>query len=297
MSFAPQIPYLQIPELVLIPADAFKDGLPSGPISVKPFGTLVALGVYLGAYLAIRHGKRRKLDERVLTSFIFWVVGVAFVCGHVLDLVFYYPERLMKDPWALVRLWDGLSSFGGFIGAILGGFLWKWRYKANMLPYADVVASAFPVGWLFGRMGCSLAHDHPGVRSELWIAVQYPDGGRFDLGLYEMLLTLPLAIAFLYLQKQPRRWGFYAGSMCMLYAPVRFFLDFLREYTPDRDAHVGVGVVDPRYGPFTPAQWACFALFAFGAGLWIYSRRQGTALEPMANVTPGYAALPKVRAP
>ena len=35
---------------------------------------------------------------------------------------------------------------------------------------------------MFGRMGCSIAHDHPGLESDLWFAVQYPHGGRFDLG-------------------------------------------------------------------------------------------------------------------
>jgi len=48
---------------------------------------------------------------------------------------------------------------------------------------ADLVASAFPLSWVFGRSGCSLAHDHPGMLSNAWFAVQYPGGGRFDLGL------------------------------------------------------------------------------------------------------------------
>jgi len=95
----------------------------------------------------------------------------------------------------------------------VGGFLWKWRHKAQILPYADVIASAFPTAWVFGRSGCSVAHDHPGQLSDLWFAVKYPGGGRFDLGLYEMLLTIPLALAFLWLRQKPRPWGFYCGGV------------------------------------------------------------------------------------
>jgi len=263
----PLIPYLSVPELTLIPREIL-GGFPPVDVSVKPFGTLVAIGVYLGAWFAVRQGKRVGLDEKVLVSFIFWVVLTGFLLGHVLDIVLYFPHRIVSDPLSVVRVWDGLSSFGGFIGAIVGTLLFKWRHKVKVLPYADVVASAFPVGWVFGRAGCSLAHDHPGMHSDAWFAVAYPDGGRFDLGLYEMLLTIPLAIAFLVLQRKPRPWGFYAGTMCVAYAPTRFALDFLRvRDTPGADV---------RYAALTPAQWACFALLAFGAALlWHALAKQG----------------------
>ncbi len=233
MFSAPEIPYLQLPELVIIPKGFF-GGFPSGAFSIKPFGTLVAIGVYVGSVLTTRLGKRLGLHERVLTSFAFWVVGIGFLGGHMLDVIFYYPGQVLRDPLSLFRVWEGLSSFGGFSGAIIGGFLWKWRYKADILPYADVVASSFPAGWVFGRSGCSVAHDHPGLASDAWFAVQYPGGGRFDLGLYEMLLTIPLALAFLWLRRKPRPWGFYVGAITIAYAPVRFALDFPARGRADR---------------------------------------------------------------
>lgn len=256
MLLEPLIPYVKVPELTIVPAEFFGSHLPPVPISIKPFGALVATGVYLGAWLSVRQGRRLGLDEKALVSFIFWVVGIGFVLGHVLDVVLYSPARLVTDPGSVFRLWDGLSSFGGFTGALVGTLLWKGRHKVPVLPYADVVASALPVGWVFGRAGCSVAHDHPGMHSQAWFAVHYPDGGRYDLGLYEMLLVIPLAVAFLVLRRQPRPWGFYVGTMSVAYAPTRFALDFLRA----KD----LLSADPRYGLFTPAQWACFALLAFG---------------------------------
>lgn len=256
----PLIPYVTVPELVLVPEHAFGTWLPR--LSIKPFGVLVATGVYLGAYLAMRHGRKLRLNEAALASFIVWVVGAGFVGGHVLDTLFYYPGEVVKDPWSLLRLWEGLSSYGGFFGAALGAVFWKLRYKTRLLPYADVVAASLPTGFAFGRLGCSLVHDHPGARSQAWFAVRYPDGGRFDLGLYEFSFVVALAITFLILQRRPRPWGFYVGSMCLCYAPPRFALDFLRA----RD----VFGADARYGGLTPAQWACLATVA--AGLVIFLR-------------------------
>jgi len=192
----------------------------------------------------------------------------------MLDVIFYYPGQVLRDPLSLFRIWEGLSSFGGFCGAIIDGFLWKWKYKAPILPYADVIASSFPAAWVFGRTGCSIAHDHPGLRSDVWFAVQYPGGGRFDLGLYEMILTIPLALAFLYLRRKPRPWGFYVGAMAIAYAPVRFALDFLRV----SEGNGVAGAVDPRYAGLTPAQWACFGLLAMG--VYFFVRTLQTAGAP-----------------
>jgi phosphatidylglycerol:prolipoprotein diacylglycerol transferase len=61
--------------------------------------------------------------------------------------------------------------------------------------------------------------------------------------------------------------------MCVVYAPGRFALDFLRA----KDVYAA----DPRYGGLTPAQWACVGTFVFGACLfWWSAERGGTAAEP-----------------
>jgi phosphatidylglycerol:prolipoprotein diacylglycerol transferase len=120
-----------------------------------------------------------------------------------------------------------------------------------------------------------VVHDHPGLRSTAWVAVQYPGGGRFDLGLLELAVVVPLAIVFLFLQRKPRHWGFYSATMCLAYAPGRFALDFLRA----RDVYAA----DPRYANLTPAQWACVGTLVFGAGLfWWSAERAGTEPLPFA---------------
>ena len=103
MSLEPLIPYIHIPDLTLIPQGVFSGRFPPAPLSLKPFGTLVALGVYLSAYLTVRQAKRIGLDEKVLTTFMIWVGGAGFIGGHMLDTLFYYPERIAQDPLSLLR--------------------------------------------------------------------------------------------------------------------------------------------------------------------------------------------------
>ncbi|MFO0613715.1 MAG: prolipoprotein diacylglyceryl transferase family protein [Polyangiaceae bacterium] len=295
---APAIPYLP-PKYAELPLH-FLDSVWNGA-SIKTFGILVALGVYIGSVVAVRHSKQRGQDQDKMNSFIFWVVGIGFIGGHVFDALFYTPERIFgrgvegqpgfvkADPLYIFKIWAGLSSFGGFLGAIIGAILFKVTKKEKILPFVDTVCSAFPLAWVFGRSGCASVHDHPGRCSDLWIAVKYPPDalapqicpegwGRFDLGLIEMVLTIPLAIAFWWLwRKKPRQYGFFAGWMCVAYAPVRFLLDFLR--IPEIKDAAGriVHEADPRYGGLTPAQWACFAL----VGLGIAIIRMGRSYPPV----------------
>jgi phosphatidylglycerol:prolipoprotein diacylglycerol transferase len=297
----PAIPYIDLPEWKL----HFLSFITSvdDPPSIKPFGTLVAIGVYIGSIVAVRHARQRGLDVDKMNSFIFWVVGIGFIGGHVFDAIFYTPDRLAHDPVYIFKIWAGLSSFGGFLGAIIGAVSYKLSKRENILPYVDTVCSAFPLAWVFGRSGCASVHDHPGRITSAWFAVKPPDPnvvhhagahwagcslyhggvatgwsglppgmGRLDLGLIEMVCTIPLAVTFLWLwSRKPRPFGFFAGWMCIAYAPVRFGLDFLRE----NQGHIHEA--DPRYFGLTPAQWACFGL----VGLGIYIIRLGKNYGPV----------------
>ncbi|HEU4407072.1 MAG TPA: prolipoprotein diacylglyceryl transferase family protein [Polyangiaceae bacterium] len=277
----PRVPFLTLPELPILP-----DLGGTGPVTLKPFGALVALGIFVGWRIASRQAQRLGMPSGLFGSFGTWVLAGGFVGGHVFDVLFYRPD-LLRAPAAdvaktLLTVWGSQSSFGGFLGASLGMLGWKyWHDVADALPYCDTVASAFPVGWAFGRAGCAIAHDHPGALSDAWFAVQYPDGGRFDLGLYEMALTIPLALAFRAFRREPRPWGFYLGAMCSYYAPVRFCLDFLRA----RD----VRGADARYAGLTPAQWLCAGLLAVGVAFFVRARRAARR-DDVPRYHPGMAA-------
>lgn len=271
----PLIPFINLPEIPISPAFDLPSIGHVEPLTVKPFGTLVAAGVYIGWHLSLRQSRRLGMSVEAMNGFFVWVMCAAFIGGHFFDVLLYHPEQITRAPRLIDALadlffiWRSQSSFGGFMGAVLGLVVWKLVFKVkDSLPYCDTSGGTFPVGWVFGRMGCTIAHDHPGMRSDLWFAVRYPGGGRFDLGLYEMLLTVPLAITMLLLMRKPRPWGIYIGVMCTYYGPVRFALDFLRA-NDMRDA-------DPRHLGLTPAQWLCSAVL--GLGLYMLYRA-GVAAE------------------
>lgn len=242
------LPYVHLPEIDIL-------GLP-----IHWFGILVATGVLVGIWLARRRAPLHGIARDQLESFINWMLAGGFIGAHVLDTIFYHPDELVKRPWSLLFIWEGLSSMGGFAGAVLGVFLWK-KFKHGgkpIMPYADLILSVYPISWIIGRAGCALVHDHKGRAEAVpnLFTVAFPDGPHYDLGLLEMFYAIFMSLVVVYFWRKPRPQGFYVGLACVLYAPVRFALDFLRVETGPTG--------DPRYFGFTPAQWANAALLLLG---------------------------------
>jgi len=184
-------------------------------------------------------------DRATTSTLLGWAIGLGLVFAHVFDVLVYTPERLAENPLELFRLWGGLSSFGGMLGGLLGLALVMWRQgmsAARITRFVDCLIFALPFTLAIGRLGCALLHDHPGVASDHWLAVDFPDGPRFDLGLLEFLYVSGVAAAFAALGRRRRPSGFYIGLFFALYGPVRFALDGLR-------------VADARYLGWTPAQY------------------------------------------
>jgi phosphatidylglycerol:prolipoprotein diacylglycerol transferase len=236
-------------------------------LPIHMFGVLVAIGVILGDRIVVRRGVQRGLTDRDVKFLNARIVIVGFIMAHLVSVIFYFPERIKQNPLILVNFWAGLSSFGGFLGALLAFLFYTRKEKIPALPYADSVALGLAVGWIFGRTGCFTAHDHPGARTNFFLGVKFPDSAPFaarhDLGLYELLFTLVMtAILFAY-AKKPRVPGRVIGLFATMYAPVRFVLDFLRAHDVERP--------DERYLALTPAQWACIA--TLGVGLWLLTRK------------------------
>jgi phosphatidylglycerol:prolipoprotein diacylglycerol transferase len=237
-------------------------GLPA-ILSFHAFGLLVAIGVLLGMRVTEARARRLGLNIRVITDFIAHVVTIGFVGSHVFDRVAYFPELVLREPWDLLMPWRSLSSFGGFLFAVVGAFVWKYRRKIEVTIPLDQVAFGMPVGWLFGRTGCFVVHDHPGKLTDFLLAVndyRYPGlsvGPRHDLGLYEVLWAAAVIPLFFWLDRKPRPHGFYIGVIAVLYGPFRFMLDFLRD-------------ADATYFGLTPGHYA--SVLTFGLGLWTLRR-------------------------
>jgi len=258
------IPYFSVPTLEL------------GPLVLDSWAALVAIGFLVGMEVVRARGLRKGIEPRDTIDGIVVTVGLGFVVGHIVHVLAYNPHQLEEQGIvALLRVWAGFSSTGGFIGAVLGAMLFYLVIrKRPFWRHADTIMFGFPVAWFFGRMGCFTAHDHVGALSNFALAVDFPvaryGGPRHDLGLYEALWTLGIAIVFYLYRNKPVRDGFFTALFCLLYAPARFGLDFLRNTDLE-------GRADARWLGLTPAQYGMILMFIAGVLLVPKLRRGGLA--------------------
>jgi phosphatidylglycerol---prolipoprotein diacylglyceryl transferase len=240
------IPYFSQPQLSL------------GPISIHLFGVLVAIGILTALRLMRWRASRLGLDVAFTERMGIWVVLGGFAIAHIFDRLAYFPRETLADPLSLLRFWESISSFGGFLGGVLAALLFV-RHRSDKWAYLDLIGFALPTGWFFGRIGCFVAFDHPGVTTSFFLAQRFKDGlVRHNLGLDEALYTLPLALLFLWLgRKGARRPGFFVGLATVIYAPARFLLDYLR-------------IEDARYLHLTPGQYGAVLLALVGLKLLLW---------------------------
>lgn len=255
------IPYARVPDMTIVPARVLHGHWPDHDIAVHPFGLLVAIAIWVGIALTLQQARSKRMPTGAVQSYLVWLLVTGFVGGHLVDRLCYCSNCNLWNVSAWLRLSEGQSSFGGFIGAGLGNLAWSIRNRTSSSELTEAVSSSFPAAWFLGRLGCALAHDHPGRVSTIWFSVAYPGLPRLDMGLLEAVATLPLAIAFLGLRRKPRPAGFFLGVMCVYYAPLRFALDFARA--------TDLASSDCRYAQLTPAQWGCIGLLGVG---WIALR-------------------------
>ena len=265
-----------------------------GPAEIHGFGLAVALGLIIGLTLGGRRGRKiLGVREDRIHNFAIWMIIFGWCFSHVYAVLLYSPDQVMENPLILFQFWGEISSVGGIIGAGIAFLIWARRNpEEDHLGWFNVAMWSLPIGFLFGRIGCTFAFDHPGqLASEfgLWnwfydvtggavpeifpLAMEFPDawggGIRHNLGFYEALIWLVIVVIFLILGRKPRRRGMYAWLVPILYAPARFMLDFLRAM-PDEVSFGG----DPRYWGLTPAQYTAIGFLAIGIYGWYKLRNQ-----------------------
>lgn len=247
----PLIPWFEAPILKIPVTDP--------PLELHGFGLLVAIGFMVGGTIAQRRARRLGDDADAINRLIGWLVLGTFVGGHVGYGLMYKPDEYLKDPVQFLYFWQGLSSFGGFVVCVPLAIWFFVKEKLDVWRYMDHLAHGMAIGWFFGRMGCFVAHDHPGTPTDFYLGVYGICEGVtdtsiacHDMGLYEALWSFTMFITLMALDRFAKlKDGVQVALFGLAYGPVRFGMDFLRPES-----------TDARYASLTPGQWGSMLVSA-----------------------------------
>jgi phosphatidylglycerol---prolipoprotein diacylglyceryl transferase len=203
------LPYFSAPEIRV------------GPLHLSTQSVCMVGAVLLAYAMAARRARRLGLDPSDTSAQYVCAVACGVVCGNLAPFLL-----LPAGGWR-----QGGIALGGLWGSLSGAAVWMWlrRLPASEWPRRlDLFAYVAPFAWSLARLGCALAHDHPGIRSRSFLAVRFPGGPRYDLGLLEMLLAIGVAALFAALGRRERTSGLYFGWCGLLYGAFRLAIEPLR---------------------------------------------------------------------
>ncbi len=269
--------FLPLAPLGAIPAPPI-GGLEIGPLDIRFYGVLIALGAYLALQWTVRRyeaaGGDAALAERAaLAAILFGFLGARI--GYVIPRI----DRFVDRPLEVFAIWQGgLALFGGLTAGTLAVILVTRRGRGDVPAMADAVAPGLPLAQAIGRWGNYFNQELYGGPTELpWALEVDPafrrpaevvDSATFHpTFLYESLWNIGLVLLLVRLD---RRRTLPRGALILVYAVGygvgRFLIELLRIDTVER------------YAGLSRNNWLALLLILIGvAGL---LRMRAEAIDP-----------------
>ena len=212
-----------------------------GNFPINTYGVFLAIAFLCAILIAVRLARRDGLPGEKIYDLSLWML-LAGLIGSKILMLFTEPDY-RDNPMQLVSL-DFLRSggvfYGGLLGAVVAGYFLMKRYQLPWWNTADACAPGIAVANFFGRQGCFAAGCCWGKPTTLPWGVKFTELGHQITGvptdahlhptqLYESFAMLIVFIFLLWLHKRKRFNGQVILAYALLYAVIRFAIEFVRD--------------------------------------------------------------------
>lgn len=275
---------------------------------VNTYGLLMALAFIAALLVASKLAARDGLPRERVYDLGLWML-LAGLLGSKLMLLVTEPEY--RQDWHLLFTSEFLRSagvwYGGFLAALVVGYVLMRRYGLSWWRVADVFAPGIALGQAIGRQGCFAAGCCWGRPTTAWCGVHFTAAGHANTGvpttvahledagqrdvwmqklggpladlhihptqLYESFFALGLFFFLLWLHRRKKFSGQIILTYVALYSAFRFVNEFFRDNM--RGDVFGLSTLTG----LTTSQLISVGLFAFAA-IWLVIRgRRQAALQ------------------
>ena len=210
-----------------------------GPITLRAYGLMIALGVLAAVWLMAKRFEQRKLDPEHASAIAMWLVPAGLVGARAYHVATDW--RRFQGNWgSALKIWEGgLGILGGLIFGVGAAILYCRRKDLDIKTVTDIVAPALPLAQLIGRWGNYFNQELFGKPTNLpWglsidpqkRPINYQGEDTFHpTFLYESLWNLLVIFVLLKIEKMkilPK--GFMLVAYFLLYSIGRLWVEALR---------------------------------------------------------------------
>jgi prolipoprotein diacylglyceryl transferase len=265
-------------------------GLEIGPLDLRFYGLLIAIGAYLALRLAVSRYEKLGGDPELAERALLIGLGCGLV-GSRIGYVIPRAEQFLREPLEIFAIWHGgLTIFGGLFFGALGALVYLRRKQMDVPAMLTAAAPALPLAQGIGRWGNYFNQELYGRPTDLpWALEVEPNFRRpgyeqfstfHPTFLYESLWNLSLVVVLLWID---RRGVLKRGSLIFVYmigyGVGRGWIEALRIDTVER------------YAGLSRNNWIALLIVVVGAvGLWWWERRESPADDVRDDSETGAAA-------
>ena len=224
--------------LASIPSPGSK-ALEIGPLSLRAYGLMIALGVLAAVELGRRRFVAKGLDPDEVSAIALWAVPAGLVGARLYHVITDW-KRFQGDWWSAFAVWKGGLGVPG--GILLGTLVGVWVARRRGLDLglaADALAPAIPLAQAIGRLGNWFNQEVFGRPTTLpwgleidpqYRPARYADAATFHpTFLYEALWNLALMALLIWLDRRGLvRKGRLFAVYVLGYGVGRFWVEALR---------------------------------------------------------------------
>lgn len=208
---------------------------------INTYGVFLALAFLSAIFVTVKLAARDGLPKERIYDLCLWLLLSSLVGSKL--LMFFTEPEYREHPLQLFSL-DFLRSggvfYGGLLGAVLTGYFLMRRWNLPWWKTADACAPGIALGLTLGRQGCFSAGCCWGKPTNLPWGVRFTELGHEVTGvplgaklhptqLYESFAMLIVFFFLLWLHKRKKFNGQVILAYAMIYATVRFLIEFVRD--------------------------------------------------------------------
>ncbi|HGZ9894719.1 TPA: prolipoprotein diacylglyceryl transferase [Staphylococcus aureus] len=133
-----------------------------GPLSVRWYGIIIAVGILLGYFVAQRALVKAGLHKDTLVDIIFYSALFGFIAARIYFVIFQWPYYV-ENPSEIIKIWHGgIAIHGGLIGGFIAGVIVCKVKNLNPFLIGDIVAPSIILAQGIGRWGNFMNHEAHG---------------------------------------------------------------------------------------------------------------------------------------
>ncbi|SUK97238.1 prolipoprotein diacylglyceryl transferase [Staphylococcus aureus] len=133
-----------------------------GPLSVRWYGIIIAVGILLGYFVAQRALVKAGLHKDTLVDIIFYSALFGFIAARIYFVIFQWPYYV-ENPSEIIKIWHGgIAIHGGLIGGFIAGVIVCKVKNLNPFQIGDIVAPSIILAQGIGRWGNFINHEAHG---------------------------------------------------------------------------------------------------------------------------------------